>query len=212
MNGLRKTAATGARSSRIVSWLGITVLLLPMLGQGQRGALILPQNLAQLVAESERIVVGRVASAQAEPHPEFENLDTVVVTLEVSDTWKGPVRPTLTFHQYVWDIRDRENVLGYRPGQQVLLLLIPPSKHGLSSPAGLTLGRFRIVRDRAGRRAGVNPFNNRGLFQEIHVQLAEKGIVLSPGLARLVERHRAGPIALEELKALVQQLAARESR
>lgn len=208
----RRIAAQGRAIFRAAFCLGMLALLLPVPAQAQRGGLLYPRNLAQLVAESERIVVGRVVSARAEKHPEFEHLDTVVVTLEVGETWKGSRRATLTFRQYVWDIRDRENVLGYRPGESVLLLLIPPSPYGLSSPAGLTLGRFRIVRDREGRRVGVNQLSNRGLFEGIEAQLQEKGIVLSPALASLVGTHREGAIVLDVLRALIQELAGREAR
>ncbi|MFQ5812620.1 MAG: hypothetical protein ACE5I2_05445 [Anaerolineae bacterium] len=187
--------------------LGLLLLLSAQPAQTQRGALILQQNLAELVEEAETIVVGHVLSARAEKHPQFKNLNTVVVTLRVSDVWKGAPGPTFTFRQYVWDIRDVGTTLGYGKGQEVLLLLIKPSRYGLSSPAGLDQGRFRILRDRQGKRFVVNGYQNRGLFRGVSAQARQKGIDLSSGPARLVETHQRGPVALDQLKTLVQQLA-----
>lgn len=172
--------------------------------------MVVPRNLAELVEKSETIVVGHVVSARAEKHPEFSNLDTVVVTLKVSDTWKGSAGATFSFRQYVWDIRDRYEKLNYRKGGEVLLFLYPNSRYRFTSPVAGGQGRFRIVRDRQGRAYGVNGFQNRGLFQGVDKQARQKGIDLSPGALRLVETHQVGPVALEQLKQLILQLAARD--
>jgi hypothetical protein len=190
--------------------VGLLLLLSCSAAQAQRGAMVYPRNLAELVEKSETILVGHVVSARAEKHPEFPNLNTVVVTLKVNDTWKGTAGPTFSFRQYVWDIRDRYDALGYGKGQEVLLLLVRPSRYGLSSPAGLQQGRFRILRDAEGRKYAVNGFQNRGLFAEIEKQARQKGIDLSPDAVGLVETHQVGPVALEELKSLIQQLAVRD--
>jgi hypothetical protein len=169
--------------------------------------MVLPQNLAELVQRSETIVMGHVISARAEKHPQFENLNTIVVTLRVSENWKGAAASTFRFRQYVWDIRDRYNALGYQKGEEVLLLLVKPSRYGLSSPAGLQQGRFRIVRDREGKRYAVNGFQNRGLFKGIETQTRLLGIDLSSGPARLVNTHKGGPVVLAEFETLIRQLA-----
>jgi hypothetical protein len=174
--------------------------------QAQRGALVLPRNLLQLVQQAETIVVGQVVSARAEKHPELKNLNTVVVTLRVRETWKGAEQPTLTFRQYVWDIRDWEDRLDYRKGQEVLLLLNGTSRIGLTSPAGLYQGRFRILRDSRGRRYGVNGLANRALFKEMPRQLRWEGIDLGAPSQRLVETHQQGPISYEALRTLIREM------
>ena len=196
-----------SRSVGLLVCLLLIVAVLPSLLSAQRGALVVPQNLAELVDQSQTILVGRVVSARAEKHPQFENFNTVVVTLRVEEVWKGSAGPTFTFRQYVWDIRDAASVLGYRKGGEFLLLLIPPSQYGLSSPAGLDYGRFRLLRDARGVRSALNGFGNAGLFRGMDTQLRQKGIELSPGPAALVARHQRGPIALDDLKAIIQQLA-----
>jgi len=175
----------------------------------QQSALIVPRNLEQLADRSAAIVRGSVVSVRMEKHPELTNLDTVVVTLRVRETLKGQAGETFTFRQYVWDLRDRMNTLGYKKGQDVLLMMIAPSRYGLSSPAGVEQGRFRIERDASGREFAANALDNLRLFDGVGAQIAKEGVVLSPASASLVTRHRRGPVELRELTALIRELAAR---
>jgi hypothetical protein len=133
-------------------------------------------------------------------------LTTVIVTLRVEETLKGKHEATYTFRQYVWDARDRRDGLGYRKGQQVLLLLTAPSQLGLSSPVGLEQGRFRIQRDASGREVAINGHGNAGLLANVEQSAARKGVPLSQAQARLAAEHRSGPIAFDELRGLIRQL------
>ena len=67
---------------------------------------------------------------------QLQNLTTVVVTIRVLETLKGTPAPTLIFRQFIWDIRDKYDLAGYRKGQDLLLLLNADSAYGLT--AGLT--------------------------------------------------------------------------
>ena len=175
----------------------------------QQSALTVPRNLQQLTERAAVIVRGHVVSARMEKHPELTNLDTVVVTLRVQETLKGQAGGTYTFRQYVWDLRDRMNAAGYKKGQHVLLMMIEPSRYGLSSPAGVEQGRFRIERDASGREFAVNARDNLRLLDGVGAQIAKEGAVLSPASASLIARHRRGPVELRELSALIRELAAR---
>ena len=187
------------------------VLLLVVLAAGslpaQRGAITLPQNLDKLVEEAAIIVRGHVVSAGVEPHPELANLSTLVVTLRVEETLKGQASSTFTFRQFIWDVRDRFDDAGYYKGQHLLLLMIKPSALGLSSPAGLEQGRFRIVRNPEGNLVAVNGHGNAGLFHELAPQLRAKGVPLAPRLAALVEQPTPGPVPLDDLRKLIRLLA-----
>jgi len=174
----------------------------------QRGALTQPRNLGRLVAQAAVIFRGNVISTRVEPHPELTHLTTVVVTLRVRETLKGEAGPTFTFRQYIWDIRDHYDAAGYRKGQELLLLMNPPTRYGLSSPAGLEQGRFRILRDAAGREIAVNGHGNAGLFHDLEPQLKRQRIALPAQLATIVSQERAGPLPSGELKDLIRQLAA----
>lgn len=174
----------------------------------QQSALTISRNLEQLTDRAAIIVRGHVISARMEKHPELTNLDTVVVRLRVRETLKGSAGETFTFRQYVWDLRDRMNAVGYKKGQDVLLMMIEPSRYGLSSPAGMEQGRFRIERDASGREFAVNSRNNLRLFDGVGAQMAKEGAVLSPASASLVAKHRRGPVEFRELAALIRELAA----
>jgi len=174
----------------------------------QRGARVQPRNLGELVAQSAVIVRGYVMSAKVEPHPELRNLSTVVVTLRVAETLKGEPAETLTFRQFIWDVRDRYDAAGYRKGQHVLLLMNPTTRYGLTSPAGLEQGRFRISRDAAGREVAANGYGNAGLFRNLPAQLKRARVGVAPHLSTLIEQHRGGPIALTDLRDLTRQLNA----
>lgn len=174
----------------------------------QRGARVLHRNLADLVSDAHTILTGRVLSVAAEPHPQFNNIWTVVITLDVQDTWKGATGRQFTFRQFVWDLRDMDSRLGYKPGQDVLLFLTRPSEYGLSSPAGLDQGRFRIVRDAGGERAAVNGYMNLGLFRDLSRNAPKLADQLSPRAARILEEGRGGPIPIADFREMVRAAAS----
>lgn len=181
--------------------------LLSSPASAQRGAVVLPQNLGDLVDEAAVIVRGQVVSARVEPHPDLQGLPTVVVTLRVAETLKGTTEATFTFRQFVWDVRDRSESRDYRKGDHLLLLLIKPSPYGLSSPAGLEQGRFRIELDSTGRQVAVNGHGNAGLFRELAPRLNAKGVALSPRLAAMVAQASPGAVPLDDLRELIRQMA-----
>jgi hypothetical protein len=172
----------------------------------QRGALTIPRNLDQLTNRSADILRGTVISARVEKHPELSGLNTVVVKLRVQETLKGQAKETFTFRQYIWDIRDRADAGGYRKGQDLLLLMIEPSRYGLSSPAGLDQGRFLISRDSVGRELALNGHGNLKLFDGVSSQATAKGIMLSPRSLSMMQKHQRGPVELRDLTALIREL------
>jgi hypothetical protein len=191
------------RASLILAALMITVP-----AAAQRGALTIPRNLEQLTDRASDVVRGTVVSAHVEKHPELTNLDTVVVTLRLTDTLKGSAQGSFTFRQFIWDVRDRQDAAGYRKGQDLLLLMIAPSRYGLSSPAGLEQGRFRIERDRKGRDVAINGTGNFKLFEGLDA--AKSAVTLSSRQASLVAKHRKGPVEAAELTAMIRAFAGND--
>jgi hypothetical protein len=189
------------------------LLLLPHLFSGvllaQRGAMVQSRNLGELVAQSSTIVRGAIIRTRVEPHPELNNLSTLVVTLRVRETLKGVAGDTLTFRQLMWDVRDRYDAAGYRKGDEVLLLLNPVTRYGLTSPAGLDQGRFRISREPLGREVAVNGRHNAGLFRGLPQQLKSKRVKPPPQLSALANQSAPGPIELQALRDLIRTLDAR---
>lgn len=194
--------------------IAIAVLLvsvsIPVLAQ--RGADTAPRTLDVLVDRAEVIVRGHVVHATVEPHPQLKNLQTVVVQFSVDSVLKGSVGKTMTFRQYIWDIRDRYDTAGYAKGQELLLLLNPTSEYGLTSPTGMGRGRFRILRKTNAKAIAMNETQNLGLFQGTTDIAARRGIPLSPRLKTVLGHPSGGPMALDDLEAFVRTWSAGSAR
>jgi len=198
-------------------WLSCLLALLlvtaaqPPGALAQDGARVKPANLAQLVDHSGLIVRGRVLSVTAEKHPQLTNLDTVVVTLRVSEVLKGQAGTEYTFREYVWGAREPKSTLGYRVGQDLLLMLGPPSRYGLSSPVGLAQGRFRIERDPQGNETAVNGRSNSGLMTGVEAAVPQLTEKISASARTVAKQHQLGPIDYSVFKDLIRGiLAARQ--
>jgi hypothetical protein len=147
-----------------------------------------------------------VTSTKVEPHPRLANLMTVVVSMNVSEVVKGSPRKSIVFRQYVWDLRDQLDAGQYRKGQELLLLLRPVSEYGLTSPAGLEQGRFRILRDALGKATVVNGRGNMGLFQSVEARAQARGVALSPRVTAMVRRPQPGAVPLADLVEAIHSL------
>lgn len=178
----------------------------PALAQSE--ALTLPRNLGELVGESQVVVQGTVTSVTLEPHTQLKNLMTVVVTIQVEEALKGKPTSVYTFRQAAIDPKDQRQKLGYQSGQHVLLLLMKPNQYGLSSPAGLHQGRFRIDSRADGTLQATNGAGNMGLFRGLTQHVQAKGMQLTPDAQALAAKTEGGPVPLEELKGLIRILAA----
>jgi hypothetical protein len=174
----------------------------------QQGESTAPLNLARIVDQAENVVLARVTGVAAEPHPQFTNLDTVVVSLEVLEVLKGSPGKQLTFREYVFDPRDRDSLLGYRVGEEVVLCLRKPSPYGLSSPIGLEQGRFRVERDAANNRVLRNGFGNAALFDGVENSAPGLQQRLSASVQRLISEQHSGPVSFDQFKSFVQSLTA----
>jgi hypothetical protein len=179
------------------------LLLIVPLASAQHGAITSPRNLADLTERADLIVHGRVVSALAEPHPKYPNLTTVVVTVLVQDTLKGKSDRVHTFRQFVWDERDSRSVLGYRKGQEVLLLLNRVNDHGLTSPVGLEQGRFRIEAASDGTPMAVNGNGNQALFDGVADTAKRNGVRLSARGSQIANAAPSGPVRLQDLQDMI---------
>jgi hypothetical protein len=189
------------------SLLAVVACLAAAPAYAQRGAITLPRNLEQMATGASDIVRGTVVSARVEKHPELGNLDTIVVTLKLRETVKGPAQGSYTFRQYIWDLRDRKDAAGYSKGQEYVLLMNAPSRFGLTSPRGMEQGRFRVLRDASGREVAVNGRGNALLMQGVAMELAKSGASLTQASSSLVAKHQKGPIPVEDLVRLIRELS-----
>jgi hypothetical protein len=176
------------------------------------GANSIQMDLARMVDESENIVLARITDVKAEKHPDLSNLDTVVVTLDVIEALKGGPGRQYTFRQFVFDPREMNTKLGYRVGEEVVLLLRQPSQYKLTSPVGFEQGRFVVERDAQGNRLLRNGLNNASLFEGVNNTVPNLKNHLSPALQQLTVQHHSGPISYEDFRSFVQGvLAARQA-
>jgi len=174
----------------------------------QRGALTIPLTVDQLVDQADRIVEGSIVSAKIEPHPQYPNLNTAVITVNVKKTLKGTAEGLHTYRQYLWNIRDLQDGAGYQKGSNVLLMLNQTSAIGLTSPVGLTQGRFRILTVQ-GEQVAINGHGNYNLFTDTAAKLQRKGVTLDARLAQVVatQEEVGGPVELEAFESLISALA-----
>jgi hypothetical protein len=184
---------------------GLCVFLISATAFAQRSALTASSNIAHLSQQAVTIVHGHIVAVRVEPHPQLQNLTTVVVTLRVLENFKGTAPQIFSFRQFVWDIRDKQDAAGYRKGQEVLLLLNANSSYGLTSPAGMEQGRFEIFRDAKGVAMATNGLGNVGLFANMSGQLKQPGVRLSQATSNLVAQHRSGAVPLSQLEEVIRQ-------
>jgi hypothetical protein len=192
-------------SVRVVSTLTLFLLLVCPAAYPQGGANTAPADLDTLILGAQTIVRGQVTSAKVEPHPQYSNLLTVVVTLTVNKVLKGEAASTITFRQYLWDARELPVFGGYKGAGELLLFLNPVSPYGLTSPVGLEQGRFRILRDAKGNRYAVNGRSNLGLFSQVESKASSRGLTLSRGVKEMLAKP-SGQVPLDVFEEAVHTL------
>ena len=164
-------------------------------------------DLDQIVQQAQTVVRGHVVSVRAEPHPQFANLPTVVVTFQVDRVLKGTADRTLTFRQYVWRVGGAPKTSGYGKADELLLFLNPVSQYGLTGPVGLNQGRFQIERDAQGNAFAMNGRGNAGLFNQVETKARARGTTLSARAQAMVSAPTGGRVSLEILEETVLALA-----
>jgi hypothetical protein len=188
--------------------LGLAIVLaMAWAAQAQAQFLYRQVALPELSQRAPIIVQGRIVEARYEGHPDYPNLSTVLVTLQVERTLHGGAAERLTFREFLPGLQARMGKRGYLVGQRLLLFLPEPSRYGLSSPLGGEQGRFHIWRDQRGNELVENEFRNAGLFKDLAEAATRAGVSLSPQQARLAGVAR-GPVPLEDLVSVVKQFAS----
>ena len=144
-----------------------------------------PQNLTQLITDSQSIIAGKVTrvtngvASNGMPYTE--------VTISVSDSAKGELRggASYTFRQFgLLEPRKLPNgktLIAVTPegfprwaaGEQVIAFMYKPaSRTGLQTTSGLAQGKLNVLNGKV-----TNEFSNRGLFEGVKVEeglLSEK--------------------------------------
>jgi hypothetical protein len=201
------SAIKSGQTTLIVCLLLALTLLFQSKAHAQFGVRTVGRGLDELTQEAGTIVHGGIVSVKVEPHPQLRNLMTLVVTMNVSDTYKGAAAKTFTFRQYVPGLDPQRAANQYGKGQEVVLFLMPVSEYGLTSPAGLEQGKFIVSRDAKGKAVAVNGRNNIGLLQSAAVRAQSQGIQLTPHMASVSKQHTVGPLQLTDLEEAIRTFA-----
>ena len=136
-----------------------------------------PQNLTQLITDSQSIIAGKVTrvtdgvASNGMPYTE--------VTISVSDSAKGELRggASYTFRQFGLleprKLPSGKTLIAVTPegfprwtaGEQVIAFMHKPaSRTGLQTTAGLAQGKLNVLNGKLS-----NEFNNRGLFDGVQI-------------------------------------------
>jgi hypothetical protein len=164
-------------------------------------------DLPYLAQQAATIVQGRVVEVRYEGHPDYPNVSTVFVTLEVERMLRGDAVERFTFRQHLLGLPGRMGKREYAVGQRLLLFMTRESNYGLSTPIAREQGRFRILRDRQGNELVANGYGNAGLFRNVPEAAGKAGVNLSPAQLRVVRAER-GPVPLEDFVELVRSLSS----
>jgi len=195
------------RLQKLIAWQFVFLLLFVVCPavHAQNGAYTSPADLDLLVQTAHTIVRGRVMSAKVESHPQFPNIQTVVVTLSVTKVLKGEAASTFTFRQFLWDAHDLPVFAGYKGAGEVLFFLNPVSPYGLTSPVGLEQGRFRVIRDAKGNRYVLNGRGNSDLFNQVSAKASSRGLTFSRQVREMLLKP-TGQAPLNALEDAIQTL------
>jgi hypothetical protein len=194
--------------ARLARLLGLAVVLAMAWAPQAQGQFLYRQvALPELSQRAPIIVQGRIVEARYEGHPDYPNLSTVLVTLQVEQMLRGPGEQQFSFRELLLSPQAARGKRGYLAGQRLLLFLTAASRYGLSSPLGGEQGRFHIWRDQRGNELVENEFRNAGLFKNLAEAATRAGVSLSPQQARLAGVAR-GPVSLEEFVSAVKQFAS----
>ena len=165
-----------------LSLLGAVVMtVLLVMAPAAQATKLKPQNLTQLIGQSESIVAGTVRSVTDGLDP--NGVPYTEVTIAVGTTAKGKIKSgqDYTFRQFgLLEPRSFPNgrqLLAVKPegfpvwaeGEYVVAFMyLPASRTGLQTTAGMAQGKLTSVNGQLS-----NAFNNQGLFE---------GVVVEPGL------------------------------
>lgn len=167
-----------------------------------------PLSVVDLLAEARVVVLGTVSNVQEET---AGTVPATMVTIDVEQTFKGPVEPTLTFRQFgrastLVEASGLKSLMAapgsfpeFKTGERMLLFLAPPASWtGLQSTVGLALGAFVLEGGRA-----RNGAENAGLFAGVGV---ESGL-LTPSQQTMMKTLE-GPIDEDDFVAFVRDASA----
>ena len=132
-----------------------------------RASQVRPVNLEEMTQRAATVFAGRCLDVHVERDAAIDR-DVVVATFAVDRREKGALDRRVTVRMLSvaalegapWSPGE---MLGFRPGEEVVLFLYGNSALGLTSPIGLGQGRFHIAQE----KSGTTPAARSNLSQEL---------------------------------------------
>jgi len=165
--------------------VALAAALVLLAGPAAHATKLKPQNLTQLIADSQSIVAGKVTRVTDGVAP--NGMPYTEITISVSDSAKGELRggKSFTFRQFGLleprKLPSGKTLIAVTPagfprwtaGEQVIAFMHKPaSRTGLQTTAGLAQGKLNVLNGKV-----ANEFGNRGLFEGVKIEeglLSEK--------------------------------------
>lgn len=130
---------------------------------------VLPMNLEEIVSDSDRIFTGKCIKLKEIKKDPESKLSIIKYTFKISEGIKGVGnKKEISFKQWLPTTRES----GYEIGKKYILFLYPNSEIGLTSPVGVSQGKFNIEERKFIRSKEIvkNKLHNRGLYRNLRTQ------------------------------------------
>ena len=144
----------------------IGVLSVFLMGKNAQAAVVKPMNLEEIITTAHYIFSGICISVDRR-YDDVTDRDGIFYTFSVSKIIKGEESSEFTFKMSSV-ASDLGQVPTFKPGEEVVLFLYGKSTQGFTSPVGLGLGKFTVLRSPSGEKVVVNAHNNTDLFKDMN--------------------------------------------
>lgn len=200
-------------------FLNILAFLTVLLGFAfsvQTTAQVVRLNVAQLLRNADRALVGKCISVSTEIDKKLGKPVTIA-TFTVTQRIKGNLGNEVTIRQFGGKREGSFPLLisgmpSYSEGEEVILFLYGVSQYGFSSPVGLLQGKFLVTKDKTtGKRVAINGVRNANLFDGLRIQEFSALGVFSPAELKLMEV-KQGPVDYDTFVSFLKRTTANLSR
>ena len=170
---------------------------------GQKSTL----NLESLISQSGMIFSGTVIAVETGTKDRQMNLFMTYYTFRINDGIYGVDSDTVRIKQYGGEANGKKfypkGIPRFEKGEEVLVMLYPPSKIGMTSTVGREQGKFIVQpADSEGVSLVTNGVGNKGLFKKLrHPEMVAE---------QEWTKHQSGPVPyrvlIETIRNLVPEL------
>jgi hypothetical protein len=136
------------------------------MGENCRAAVVKQMNLDEMTTTARYIFSGTCISVDRR-YDDVADREGIFYTFSVSRFIKGEESSEFIFKMSSV-ASDLRQVPTFKPGEEVVLFLYGKSTQGFTSPVGLGLGKFSVLRSPSGSKVIVNAHNNTDLFKDMN--------------------------------------------